>query len=377
MRIHRVTDRRGVNEFIECAYRIRRHELRWVPPPRKDVKTLLDRNRHPFHQHAQVEYFTAWRGEECVGRIAAIENFAHNTFHEEKIGFFGFLDAEPEEAVFSALLEAAEEWARDRGLTHLRGPASFSTNEECGMLVEGFHIPPCIMMPWNPPAYPQLVEKAGYAKAKDLWSWWISEDCYNERFGRLVDIVLKKIEKQGLKYNIRTLDMSRFNEELGVVRQIYNKAWEKNWGFIPMTEAEIDHLAKELKPVIDPKLVSFVEIDGEPAGFSFTMPDYNIVLSHLEGKLGPKQIALFLLLRKNIRMARMLTMGVVEKYRKLGLEALLVHKMIENSRARGIHQADCGWILEDNTMMNRTLTNIGAQHYKTFRIYEKALGDTQ
>jgi GNAT superfamily N-acetyltransferase len=376
LRVQPVRDARGLHQFIEAAYQIRGRELYWVPPPRKSVRDLLDRRRHPFHKHAEVEYFLAFRGDRVVGRIAAIENHAHNEFHGERTAFFGFLDADNDPEVFAALLAACEQWARSRKLSVLRGPCSFSTNEECGLLVQGYDSPPCVMMPWNPPSYPAHVEAAGYGKARDLYSWWISEDCYNERFAKLRDLVRTRLERKGLSITTRTLDKKRFTEELAVVREIYNRAWEKNWGFVPMTEAEINHMAAELRPLLVPEFVTFVEVNGSPAAFSFSLPDYNVPLRFMQGKLGPLQALIFLLLKPRINMVRMLTMGIVEEYRKLGLESLLIGELIDQCRARGIAQAELGWILEDNALMNQTLKGIGARHYKTHRLYEKAIATT-
>lgn len=371
--IRRVEDKRALGLFIEIAYQINGVETLWVPPLRRDVMTLLDRGRHPFHKHAVVEYFLAYRGSQCVGRVAAIENQAHNEFHGEKIGFFGFLDARPEQEVFNLLLGAVADWARKRGLTALRGPCSFSTNEECGALVLGFEVPPCLMMPWNPESYPRLIEGAGYTKAKDLYSYWVTEHTYDDRMDRVADRLRRKLAEKGGKVVSRGLDMSRFAEELERVRTVYNKAWEKNWGFVPMTREEIEHMARELKPVLRPEILRFIEIDGEPIGFALTMPDYNIVSRHMEGKLGLKQMALFLMLKNLIKQIRVMTVGVVEEYRNRGLESLLISDSVRECRKFGYTSADLGWILEDNVLMNRALVAIGGRHYKTHRIFQKDL----
>ena len=373
IRIARVRGAKALNLFIEVAYRIRGVETHWVPPLRRDMRTLLDRDKHPFHQHAAVEYFLAFREGRCVGRIAAIENYAHNQFHNENIGFFGFLDAEPQPDVFKALLRAAERWAKGRRLTALRGPCSFSTNEECGLLVEGFDSLPVLMTPWNPPNYPTFVEAAGYTKAKDLWQWWMNEATYNERIGRLAEKLLEKLRAKEGSVVLRHLRIEEFEAELARFQKVYNSAWEKNWGFIPMTAAEIEFMARELKPVLIPEYVQFVEVNGEPVGAALTMPDYNVVLRHLEGKLGPKQIALFLMLKKQIKAIRVMALGVRADFRNRGLESLLVHETIKAARARGAWAAEMGWILEDNAPMNRILEACGARHYKTHRIYEKQL----
>ncbi len=373
LRVVAVRSRKALKVFVELPYRLHAGEGLWVPPPRRDVRKLLDRNRHPFHEHAEVEYFLALRGRRCVGRIAAIENHAHNQAHGERVGFFGFLDAEQDEAVFAALLRRAERWAEARGLEALRGPCSFSTNEECGALVEGFLVPPAVMTPWNTETYPRLIESAGYQKARDLISWWVWRDTLNERMLRVAGRLREKLERGGRRVTVRPLDMKSFAEELSRVRKVYNSAWEKNWGFVPMTEAEIEHMARELRPVVVPELVQFVEVDGVPAAFSLTLPDYNMALRFMEGRMGPRQIATFLLLRKHIHHCRMMALGVVEEFRNRGLEALLISETIRAGRRLGYSSAELGWILEDNAPMNRAIASVGAVHHKTHRIYEKSL----
>ena len=375
LRIRPVRDDRMMKLFIEIPFRIYAKVDHWISQPRMAVRDLLNRNKHPFHEHAQVEYFLAFRDRECVGRIAAIENFAHNQFHGEKIGFFGFLDAQADAEIFRALLAEAEAWCRARGLSAMRGPCSFSTNEECGALVMGFDALPTVMMPWNPESYPRHIEAAGYAKAKDLYSWWVDEDNYDERLHRIADRVREKISGRDKKVSVvsRAVNMGRFAAELELVRKVYNSAWEKNWGFVPMTRAEIDFMAKELKPLLLPELLRFIEVDGEPVAFALTLPDYNMILRHLKGRLGPAEIALFLLLRKRIHTIRMLTMGVVKEFRGRGLESILISDTVRECRRIGFAAADMGWILEDNVLMNRTLQSLGGRHYKTHRIYEKAL----
>ncbi|MEO8376481.1 MAG: N-acetyltransferase, partial [Candidatus Sumerlaeota bacterium] len=221
--------------FIDIPFRIYAKTDHWVPQPRMAMRDLLNRKKHPFHEHAQVEYFLAFRGRECVGRIAAVENFAHNQYHDEKIGFFGFLDAYADAEVVRVLLAEAEQWCKARGLVAMRGPCSFSTNEECGALVMGFDALPTVMMTWNPESYPRHIEAAGYAKAKDLFSWWVDEDNYDERLHRIADRVRDKIAGRDKKVHVvcRCVDMKNFAAELELVRKVYNAAWEKNWGFVP------------------------------------------------------------------------------------------------------------------------------------------------
>ncbi len=373
LRVATVRGPRALATFIETAYRVHANDGLWVPPPRRDVRALLDRKYHPFHEHAEVEYFVAFRDDQPVGRIAAIENDAHNAFHGERIGFFGFLDAVPEQDVFDALLRRAEQWAAARGLTHLRGPCSPSTNEECGLLVQGHESPPFLMTAWNPESYPALVEGAGYAKARDMFNYWVSTHSYNPRMDRAAALVVERFARKGEKVTVRHLDKNDFSGELERVREVYNTAWEKNWGFVPMTRAEIDHMAKELKPVLVPEMVHFLLVNGKEAGFALSLPDYNLAMRHMEGRLGPRQVATFLLLKRTIRQIRVMAMGVKAEYRNRGLETLLVAETVRSSTSLGYSVAELGWILEDNRMMNRELLAMGGRPYKVHRIYEKAL----
>lgn len=338
----------------------------------REHRKLLDRAHHPFHQHAAVEYFLAFQDGRCVGRIAAIQNHAHNQYHEDKVAFFGFLDAEPREEVFRALLHAAEAWAASRGLSHLRGPMCFSTNEELGVLLDNHLIPAFFMTSWNPSSYPALIEACGYGKAKDLYSYWLDEAHLDARVTRLAERVREKFRRRGEDIVVRPIDMSRFRQELDIVRTVYNSAWDKNWGFVPMTNAEIEYMAKDLKPLVVPELIRFAEVNGEPAAFCLSMPDYNIPFRYMEGRMGPLEIMLFLLMKKRIHQLRMLALGISAPFRSRGLETLLIADTIEAGRGMGFHAAELSWVLEDN-VINRELRAVGGQHYKTHRIYEKEL----
>lgn len=376
VRVIRARSRRALSGFVDIEYRLNSKYPHWVPPLRRDVRTLLDRLRHPFHEHAEVEYFLALRGGQPVGRIAAIENHAHNVHHNERVGFFGFFDAVNDEAVFRALLRAAETWCRRRGLTAIRGPFSFSTNEQCGQLVENFHCEPFLMMPYHPPYYPPRIEACGYAKAEDLLCFWLDYDAIPDRVFRLADAAQERLNRGSdtPRLRLRTLDMKRWDDELRSVQRIYNSSWSENWGFVPITDREIAFIAKELKPFVVPEMVFFAEIDGEPAAFLLCMPDFNVVLRHLDGRLGPKQILLFLLLRRRIRRARVLMMGVRPEYRGRGLDVILFREIITSGPRCGYWGGELSWILERNKPMVSQAGVLGGELYRRYRIYEKRLG---
>lgn len=365
-----VDGRADLSRFIRLPWRIYANDPVWVPPLLSDLKTVLDRRRHPFHQHADVEYFLAWRGDEVVGRIAAIVNHRHNEFHGEKTGFFGFFECIDDGDVARALLETAEAWLRERGMERVYGPESFSTNEESGLglLVDGFDKPPVIMMAHTPPYYPRLVEGAGYVKAKDLLAYWLDDQRPPERLVRGVERL-----RQAERVKLRTLNLKDFAGEVARIKDIYNSAWERNWGFVPMTDAEFDHLARQLRPVVNPRLCAIAEVDGEPVGFALALPDFNQALKHVNGRLFPFGIFKLLWYRRKIDTLRVLTLGLKPGYRQKGIDAMLYLHIFREGVAAGFKQAECSWILEDNWDMRRGLERMGARVYKTYRIYEKTL----
>ncbi len=339
-----------------------------------DVETLLSRKKNPFFEHAEAQYFLAEREGRVVGRIAAIDNRLHNEIHQEKVGFFGFFEVEQDQAIAEALLATALDWVRGRGLTILRGPASFSTNDECGVLVEGFDTPNTLMMPHNPPFYPTFIEQAGFQKAKDLLVYRGGyETAYipvPERLARATEVIRKR---QGI--TLRPLNMADFEADVERIKVLYNAAWEKNWGFIPMTDHEIDHLAKQFKPVVNPDLVPFAEKDGKTIGFGLVLPDFNQVLrSNRSGRIFPAALQLlWAIKRKKIRRCRILLLGILPEYRGKGIDAMLYHYIWTTSPKHGITWGEAGWILEDNPAMNAGLEKMSFTVYKTYRLYDKAV----
>jgi GNAT superfamily N-acetyltransferase len=341
---------------------------------RRDVAALLSRSKNPYFEHGEAEYFIAERNGETVGRIAAISNRLHNETHGDRVGFFGFFESIDDQAVADALFEAASEWCRARGHNVLRGPASFSVNDECGLLVEGFDTPPTLMMPHNPPYYIGLLERAGFHKAKDLWVYQGgSEDHYvpvPERLARATELIR---QRQGIR--LRPLDLNDFEGEVARIKELYNAAWEKNWGFVPMTEHEIDHLAEQFRPVVIPELVPMAEKDGKLIGFGIALPDLNVVFrKNRSGRLFPMVLQLLWALKmKRIRRARILLLGVLPGFQGKGVDAMLYHWIWTRSGERGIYWGEAGWILEDNPAMNAGLEKMTFKVYKTYRLYDRGL----
>lgn len=363
--------------FVRLPWKVYRGDAYWVPPLIADVKKLLDRGHHPFHEHADVEYFLARRrgaragaepAGEVVGRIAAIVNHAHNRFHEERTGFFGFFETVDDDAVAALLLQAAADWLRERGMERMRGPANFSSNEEFGLLVDGFDSSPMVMMPYNPERYIGHLERNGFLKAKDLVAYYMTDESIPDRLLKM----LERVQTRN-RVRVRTLEKKRFAQEVELIRDIYNKAWERNWGFVPMTDAEIDHMAKELKPVLDPDLIAFAEKDGATIGFALALPDLNQALKKANGRLWPLGLPRMILEMKRIRRIRVLTLGVLAEYRGMGADVLLYSHLYRRGTAKGYHAGEFSWILEDNEPMRRALDQMGAAVYKTYRVYEREL----
>jgi len=310
-----------------------------------------------------------------VGRIAAISNRLHNETHGDKVGFFGFFECIQDQSVAHALFSAATDWVRAKGHDTLRGPASFSTNDECGLLVDGFDSPPTLMNPHNPPYYVRLLDGAGFKKAKDLLVYRGGyESIYipvPERLARGTELIRKR---QGI--TLRSLNMGDFHGEVERIKAIYNKAWEKNWGFIPMTDREIDHLAEQFKPVVVPELVPFAEKDGQVIGFGLVMPDLNAVFRrHRSGRLTPALIPdlLWSLKMKRLRRCRIMLLGILPEWRGKGIDAMLYHYIWTTASKHRIYWGEAGWILEDNPAMNAGLEKMEFTVYKTYRMYDRAV----
>ena len=364
-----VETRADLRCFVDLPWAIYRDDPHWVPPLKRDVRAAFDPEKHPFHRHSEAQPFLARRGTEVVGRICAIRNRNHERLHEEAVGFFGWFECVDDQDVAAALFDAAAGWLRERGLTAMRGPTSFSTNETTGLLVDGDEGPPALLLAHNPPWYPALVEGCGLRKAKDLYAWHIVEGNWPEHMFRAEKIVARRYGTR-----VRTMDMSKFDEELLLIRRLYNAAWEKNWGFVPMTDAEMDHMAAELKPIIDPSLALFAETpEGEVIGFALALPDFNQVLHKLNGRLTPLGIVKALVYKRRINSLRVLILGLLEEWRGKGIDAVLYLAIFRNGTAAGMHEADMSWILEDNHKMNAALERLGGRIYRTYRLYEAPL----
>jgi GNAT superfamily N-acetyltransferase len=366
--IHRVEPPRDVETFLRLPWQIYRGPPHWVPPLLQDVRFKLDRSRHPFFEHARMELFLARRGPQVVGRVAAIVDDRHNEFHKERTGFFGMFECADDPEAAGALFAAAELWCKDAGMDRLRGPMNLSMNDECGFLLEGFDSDPVLMMPYNPRYYLALAEGYGLAKIKDLYAFLKDEVGVVDRIATLVERVKKR---EGVV--VRPLDMRRLEADVAAIQEIYNSAWEPNWGFVPMTASEMDLMAKQLKPIAEPELVLFAEVGGRPVGVSITLPDYNHVLKHLNGRLGPIGILKWFYYKRRITGLRSLVFGLLPEYRRTGINTVLYYETEVRGARLGYKWCEMSWNLEDNDLINRFDAAVGGKLYKKYRIYEKAI----
>jgi GNAT superfamily N-acetyltransferase len=360
-------DAASLNQFIRLPWRIYAGDPAWVPPLIADVRKVL-RPDHPFHQHAEAEYFLAVRDSEAVGRIAAVVNHQYNSFHGTRTGFIGLFECIDDPVVAEALLRTAADWLRDRGMSEAIGPFNLSTNDELyspGVLLDNFARPPVLMMAHNPPYYAALFEAAGWAKERDLVSYWLEDRRTPERLIRGVERLTGSID--GLV--VRQIDMKRLPEEVERIKDVYNSAWERNWGFAPLTDPEIARLASDLKPIADPRFALIAEVHGAPVGFALALPDYNQALRHLNGRLFPFGFLKLLWHRRHINGLRIFTLGLKPEYHRRGIDALFYLRMYQSAIEAGYRSAEASWILEDNWGIRRALERLGAYVHKTYRVY--------
>ncbi len=367
--------------FITFQWEVYKDDPNWVPPLISERKAFLDPARNPSFQHMDCQLFVAERDGRIVGTIAAFINHRHNEFHNERIGFFGFFETIPDYAVAEALLSTACDWARNQGMTAIRGPANFSTNDEVGMLVDGFDSPPVILMTYNPRYYPEFVERFGFTKAQDLLAYYIAIDIFREHPEQAPAKLLRVVEKTKARgdFTVRRVNMKRISEEVERIKVVYNSAWERNWGFVPLTDAEIQHLADNLVQIVDPATVFIAEADGRPIGVIVPLPNLNEPLRLAYPRPGvPEWWTLLKFLwhwkvRRRVRLIRMFAMGVIEPYRNRGVDAVMYYEAGKAAVERGYQEVEMSWILESNTVVNNTIKALGGRVYKTYRVYEKAL----
>ncbi len=358
-------DRRA---FLGFPYRLYRDEPRWVPPLRMAERKTMDRGANPFFRYGDAQHFLARRGARVVGRIAAVANPRHNEFHGDRIGFFGFFDVEPDPEAAAALIRAADGWIAERGLGPLRGPVSYTTNDPCGVLVDGFDERPVILMPWNRPDYDALLRGAGLVKAKDLLNLHVN--AYQSIPERWQRVLSRKMERGS--FTLRRIDLARFDEERRTLKDLYNRCWERNWGFVPATDEEFEHAADDLKTLLDARISSIALQGDRPVGFSVFLKDLNAILAE-----GPRHGRLFptlwwKLLRglKRSLPTRCILLGVVPEARGAALTEAMIAFVLDQAIAAEMPWSECGWVLEDNERMLSSILQLGGEVRKRYRIYE-------
>ena len=359
--------------FIKFPWRIYANDPAWVPPLLVERREFLDRAKHPFYEHGDAALFLARRGNEIVGRIMASDDPKYNALHQTNVGCFGMFESIDDQAVASALLGAAAEWLRGKGRNEIMGPIDYSTNYLCSLLIDGFQFPPTLLTPHNPPYYPALIEGWGFEKATDLYAWWFADPATAvSRLRRLAGAL-----KNPRNVTLRHGNLGDITGEGRRLRHIYNEAWQNNWGFVPFSEKEFEFMTRELKPILIPELVWLAEAEGEPVGFVLCVPDINVALKKINGRLTtfglPIGLAKLLYHKSRLKTVRLVALGVLPKFRRHGIAEMLVLRVIEEAMLKRGFIGECSLILEDNQMMNRFLEAIGAEKYKTYRIYCKAL----
>jgi len=359
--------------FLKLPYLLYKDHTYWIAPLRIAEADKLNPNKNPFFKRASMTQFLAWQGDEVVGRIAVIDNRAHNQYHLENVAFFGFFEAQNKD-VAHELYKRAEEYATSIGRDVLRGPVNPSMDEGAGFQISAFDTKPFLMMPYNERSYIDFVEENGYTKAKDLYAWYV--DIQNDNSA--LDYVRALARRVGKRFEnrltLRSVNMKQFKQELHHLKRIYNSAWEDNWGFVKLSEAEFDQLAKDLKMIVDPDLAVFAEVDGEVVGVGVALPDANQVFEKIpDGRLLPFGFVPLLQRKRHINRGRLAILGVMGEWRQRGLELTIIKQIAENAKRAGYIGGECSWVLEDNDAMNKAIAASGAELYKTYRIYEKSL----
>jgi GNAT superfamily N-acetyltransferase len=357
-------------KFLEFPYSHYQDDPHFVPPLRADQKKLIDTKKNPFYNNAEVALFIAEHNGKIAGRISATADYRFNEYHKSKVGHFGFFECIDHQPTADLLFRVAEDWLRDKGMEKVLGPASPGMMDMIGILVEGFDRDPYIMMPFSKPYYDQLIKKAGYDVDMELLAFIVDQsDIDWSRLGRAKEIVFKR--NPGLSF--RPINLKKIKEEVEIVRKIYNSAWAKNWGFLPLTKEEFAATAEEFKYILDPDVAHIAEINGKPVGFSISIPNLNVIIKGLKGNLYPFGIFKLLWGKKKIGQLRTVLMGVIPEFQGKGIEALLNHRTIEKGKVKGYDRSELSWVLGNNSDMIRVAERLGARVDKRYHMYSKEL----
>ncbi len=373
-----VQTKKDLARFIDFPHDLYAGDKNYVPELFIAQRDMLTKGKHPSLQHIDLQLFIAEETvgsagtKMIVGRIAAIHNKNHISFTKDNSGFFGFFDVVQSYEVAKLLLDTATAWIQNRGLVGVLGPVNFSTNDPCGLLISGFDVPPQVMMTYNKSYYQSFIEQYGFKKRMDLFSYWFNSDTIPERVTTLAKNIEQRLSRNGI--TIRTVNLKKFKEEVKGIKRIYNEAWDKNWGFVPFTDEEFDYVAKDMKLILDKDFVLIAEKNKEVIGFCLALPNINEIQKDVKrGRLLPTGIFKLLINKSKIKSLRVITLGVLDPYRMLGIEACFYTRITEYVKKKGLIGGEASWILEDNEMMNRELQNIGSKIYKTHRLYNMSL----
>lgn len=380
--IRPVTTQADLDAFLRIPWKVYKDDPNWSAPLWKEHVHFFDPKHNPELKHIDHQKFVAWRGSETVGTIIAHVNHAYNKTHEENAGWFGQFELLNDAEAGAALIATAEEWLRGKEVSKIMGPATYSTNSEIGLLIDGQDSPTMILMPYHKAYYKGFVEACGYGKAMDLFAYIIDLHKFAGAKADKIDPrilrVVERIRKRG-NFDIRLVDMKNWDSEIAKVKTLYNQIWAKNWGFIPLTNEEIDHLAEGLKAMVDPNIAMWVEVEGKKVAVAIPLPDVNQPMRASKMKPGEPEFWQLLKLiwnwkvRGKVTGVRVWAMGILEEYRTSGLDALMYYEMLTRGIPRGYEFVEMSWILENNEMMNRGVLSLGAKVYKTYRVYEKVL----
>jgi GNAT superfamily N-acetyltransferase len=360
--------------FLHLPWLINSVYPNWVPPLRQNQKEMVNYIHHPFYDNAEIQTFVAWQNDQPVGRIAAIVNHAHNRQHQDTVGFFGFFECIDDLDVSRALFDAARDWLRARGMTAVRGPTNPSLNHECGLLIEGFDTPPTFMMTHNPPYYQRLVENYGFTKVEDMAAFWGHTDML-DGLDKKLSFVVEEV-KSRFQVKLRRLDRSKFDDEVRLFLDLYNRSLVGTWGFSPMSDEEVKHTAATLKYLIAPEMTAIIEVDGKPVGSSFAMLDYNPRIKAIDGRLFPFGLVKLLWNKKAIKRIRVISTNVLPEYQKWGLGLVVLAHLLPSVLEWGATEAEFSWVLESNHLSYKSLKRGGAKIVKNYRMFDLPIGES-
>ena len=363
-----VESRREQKQFVQMAWDLYRGDENWIPPLRQNLKELVGFRPHPFHEVADVRTWLAWRDAQVCGRIAGIVNHVHNEKYHEKRGFFGFFESIDDSEVAHGLFDAVRQWLADQGIHQLRGPVNPSLNYEVGLLIDGFDSPPTFMMTYNPPYYGRLIESYGFGKTQDLVAFWGHVDMLSSLDKKLEFVVREATRRFDI--HLRTLDRTRFKEDIETFLHIYNASLEGTWGFTPLSDREMQHMSGSLRHLIVPELTTAAEVDGRVVAAVFGLLDYNPRIKLIDGRLFPFGFIRLLTRRKQIKRIRLISTNVLPEYQRWGLGVVILARLVPIALAWGIQEAEFSWVLESNHLSYKSLQRGGAKLTKTYRVYD-------